>query len=63
MAFAKINHVAIVSDNYGQLAEFYKAAFGMVTSAKTRNSGAKVTPSGEGFTDRQWLMADSMSVM
>ncbi len=47
MAFAKINHVAIVSDNYGQLAEFYKAAFGMVTSAKTRN-GRAVTV-GDGY--------------
>jgi predicted enzyme related to lactoylglutathione lyase len=47
MAFAKINHVAIVSDNYGQLAEFYKAAFGMATSAKTRN-GRAVTV-GDGY--------------
>ena len=34
--FSKINHVAIVSDNYAQLAQFYHAAFGMQTSAKTR---------------------------
>ena len=34
--FAKINHVAVVSDNYGQLAEFYKAIFGMKASDKTR---------------------------
>ena len=33
--FAKINHVAIVSDNYAQLAQFYEAVFGMQTSAKT----------------------------
>jgi len=34
--FAKINHVAVVSDNYGQLAEFYKAIFGMKPSGSTR---------------------------
>ena len=32
---AKINHVAIVSDNYAQLSKFYEAVFGMMTSAKT----------------------------
>ena len=47
MGFSKINHVAVVSDNYGQLAEFYKAAFGMTTSAKTRN-GRAVTV-GDGY--------------
>ena len=45
--FAKINHVAIVSDNYGQLAEFYKAMFGMKTSEKTR-PGRAVTV-GDGY--------------
>ena len=45
--FAKINHVAIVSDHYGQLAEFYKAAFGMKTSDKTR-AGRAVTV-GDGY--------------
>lgn len=47
MGFSKINHVAIVSENYGQLAEFYKAAFGMTTSSKTR-PGRAVTV-GDGY--------------
>ena len=34
--FSKINHVAVVSENYAQLAQFYIAAFGMRTSDKTR---------------------------
>ena len=29
--FSKINHVAVVSENYAQLAQFYIAAFGMKT--------------------------------
>jgi catechol 2,3-dioxygenase-like lactoylglutathione lyase family enzyme len=45
--FAKINHVAIVSDNYAQLAQFYEAVFGMKTSAKTR-PGRAVTV-GDGY--------------
>ena len=45
--FAKINHVACCSDNYGQLAEFYKAIFGMKTSEKTR-PGRAVTV-GDGY--------------
>jgi catechol 2,3-dioxygenase-like lactoylglutathione lyase family enzyme len=45
--FAKINHVAIVSDNYAQLAQFYEAVFGMQTSAKTR-PGRAVTV-GDGY--------------
>ena len=45
--FSKINHVAIVSDNYAQLAQFYEAAFGMRTSAKTR-PGRAVTV-GDGY--------------
>jgi catechol 2,3-dioxygenase-like lactoylglutathione lyase family enzyme len=45
--FSKINHVAIVSDNYAQLAQFYEAAFGMKTSAKTR-PGRAVTV-GDGY--------------
>ncbi len=45
--FAKINHVACVSDNYGQLAEFYKAIFGMKTSDKTK-PGRAVTV-GDGY--------------
>ena len=45
--FAKINHVAIVSENYAQLAQFYEAVFGMKTSAKTR-AGRAVTV-GDGY--------------
>lgn len=45
--FAKINHVAIVSDNYALLAKFYESVFGMKTSAKTRPSRA--TTVGDGY--------------
>jgi len=45
--FSKINHVAIVSENYAQLAQFYIAAFGMRTSEKTR-AGRAVTV-GDGY--------------
>src|ERR1700758_4406816 len=45
--FSKINHVAIVSDNYAQLAQFYEAVFGMRSSAKTR-PGRAVTV-GDGY--------------
>ena len=38
--FAKINHVAIVSDNYAQLSKFYEAVFGMKTSANSRPARA-----------------------
>jgi catechol 2,3-dioxygenase-like lactoylglutathione lyase family enzyme len=34
--FSKINHVAIVSDNYAVLAKFYEAVFGMKPSSKTK---------------------------
>ena len=34
--FSKINHVAIVSDNYAKSTLFYQAVFGMRTSDKTR---------------------------
>jgi len=44
---AKINHVAIVSENYAQLAQFYQAVFGMQTSDKTR-PGRAVTV-GDGY--------------
>ena len=38
--FAKINHVAIVSDNYAQLAKFYEAVFGMTNvAARPRQPG------------------------
>src|SRR5213596_195421 len=45
--FSKINHVAIVSENYAQLAQFYIAAFGMRTSAKSRPSRAVTV--GDGY--------------
>src|SRR5882724_1202956 len=45
--FSKINHVAIVSENYAQLAQFYEAVFGMQTSEKTR-AGRAVTV-GDGY--------------
>jgi catechol 2,3-dioxygenase-like lactoylglutathione lyase family enzyme len=45
--FSKINHVAIVSENYAQLAQFYIAAFGMRASEKTR-PGRAVTV-GDGY--------------
>src|SRR6202007_803551 len=45
--FSKINHVAVVSENYAQLAQFYIAAFGMRTSDKTR-PGRAVTV-GDGY--------------
>jgi catechol 2,3-dioxygenase-like lactoylglutathione lyase family enzyme len=45
--FSKINHVAIVSYDYAQLAQFYAAVFGMRTSAKTR-LGSAVTV-GDGY--------------
>ena len=45
--FAKINHVAIVSDDYAQLAQFYEAVFGMKTAAKSR-PGRAVTV-GDGY--------------
>lgn len=47
MAFSKINHVAIVSDNYAQLAKFYESVFGMRTSAKTRP--ARAVTVGDGY--------------
>lgn len=34
--FAKLNHLAIVSDNYAQLLKFYEAMFGMTPASKTR---------------------------
>ena len=44
--FSKINHVAIVSENYAQLAQFYIAAFGMQTSDKTRPGRAVTVRDG-----------------
>jgi catechol 2,3-dioxygenase-like lactoylglutathione lyase family enzyme len=45
--FSKINHVAIVSENYAQLAKFYEAVFGMKTSAKSRP--ARAVTVGDGY--------------
>ncbi len=45
--FAKINHVAIVSERYAELAKFYEAVFGMRTSANTR--AARATTVGDGY--------------
>src|SRR5262249_60318706 len=45
--FAKINHVASVSENYAMLEQFYRAVFGMASSAKTR-AGRAVTV-GDGY--------------
>src|SRR5215469_5176351 len=45
--FSKINHVAIVSENYEVLEQFYRAVFGMTSSAKTR-PGRAVTV-GDGY--------------
>ena len=44
--FSKINHVAIVSENYAQLAQFYQAVFGMTTSDKTRPGRAVTVRDG-----------------
>ena len=46
--FAKINHVAIVSDNYAESAQFYQAVFGMRTSDQGRGRPARVTV-GDGY--------------
>ncbi len=44
--FAKLNHVAIVSENYAQLCKFYEAMFGMTTSSKTRPTRAVTVKDG-----------------
>ena len=45
--FSKINHVAIVSDNYAQLAKFYEAIFGMKNSPLARATQAVTV--GDGY--------------
>jgi len=45
--FSKINHVAIVSENYAKSALFYQAVFGMRTSDKTRTARAQTV--GDGY--------------
>jgi catechol 2,3-dioxygenase-like lactoylglutathione lyase family enzyme len=44
--FSKINHVAIVSEDYAQLSQFYQACFGMKTSDKTRPGRAVTVRDG-----------------
>jgi len=44
--FAKLNHFAIVSENYAQLCKFYEAMFGMTTSSKTRPTRAVTVRDG-----------------
>ena len=44
---AQINHVAIVSDNYAQLAKFYEAMFGMKSSELQRSESAVTV--GDGY--------------
>jgi catechol 2,3-dioxygenase-like lactoylglutathione lyase family enzyme len=45
--FAKINHVAIVSNDYAQLGKFYESMFGMKTSGSTRPTRAVTV--GDGY--------------
>jgi catechol 2,3-dioxygenase-like lactoylglutathione lyase family enzyme len=45
--FSKINHVAIVSENYAKSALFYQAVFGMRTSETTRP--ARAVTVGDGY--------------
>ena len=45
--FAKINHIAIVSDNYAQLGKFYEAVFGMKNSPLQRATQAITV--GDGY--------------
>jgi catechol 2,3-dioxygenase-like lactoylglutathione lyase family enzyme len=45
--FSKINHVAIVSENYAKSALFYQAAFGMRSSDKTKPGRALTV--GDGY--------------
>ena len=45
--FAKINHVATISENYAVAGKFYEAVFGMKTSAKAR--AARAVTVGDGY--------------
>src|ERR1700692_1782941 len=45
--FSKINHLAIVSENYAKSALFYQAVFGMRTSDSTRPARAQAV--GDGY--------------
>jgi len=44
--FAKLNHLAIVSENYALSGRFYEAMFGMRTSARSRPESAVVVADG-----------------
>jgi predicted enzyme related to lactoylglutathione lyase len=43
---AKLNHLAIVSENYALSSKFYEAVFGMRTSPRARPEGATVVSDG-----------------
>jgi catechol 2,3-dioxygenase-like lactoylglutathione lyase family enzyme len=45
--FAKINHIASISENYAVAGKFYEAIFGMRTSANTR--AARAVTVGDGY--------------
>jgi catechol 2,3-dioxygenase-like lactoylglutathione lyase family enzyme len=45
--FAKINHVATISENYAQLGKFYESMFGMKTADNTRPQRAVTV--GDGY--------------
>jgi predicted enzyme related to lactoylglutathione lyase len=45
--FAKINHIATISENYAVAGKFYEAIFGMKTSAKARP--ARAVTVGDGY--------------
>ena len=45
--FAKIKHLAIISDNYALLSRFYEALFGMKTSKSPRPESAVAI--GDGY--------------
>jgi len=45
--FAKINHIATISENYAVAGKFYEAIFGMKTSAKAR--AARAVTVGDGY--------------
>ena len=45
--FAKINHVATISENYAQLGKFYESMFGMTTASNTRPQRAVTV--GDGY--------------
>ncbi|HXQ50932.1 MAG TPA: VOC family protein [Stellaceae bacterium] len=44
--FAKLNHLAIVSENYALSGRFYEAMFGMTTSSRARPESAVVVADG-----------------